>query len=75
MHARRVPLGGDVELGVVARGTPGFSGADLESLVNEAALLAARTDEDTKKSLDDLQVKRDRIDRLSKAKACGTDAN
>lgn len=39
------------------------------------ALLAARTDEDTKKSLDDLQVKRDRIDRLSKAKACGTDAN
>ena len=46
VHARRVPLGGDVELGVVARGTPGFSGADLESLVNEAALLAARKGKD-----------------------------
>jgi len=44
VHARRVPLGGDVDLAVVARGTPGFSGADLESLVNEAALLAARRD-------------------------------
>jgi cell division protease FtsH len=44
VHARRVPLGGDVQLAVVARGTPGFSGADLESLVNEAALLAARKD-------------------------------
>jgi len=46
VHARRVPLGGDVELGVVARGTPGFSGADLESLVNEAALLAGRKGKD-----------------------------
>ena len=48
VHARRVPLGGDVELGVVARGTPGFSGADLESLVNEAALLAARKGKDAR---------------------------
>ena len=46
VHARRVPLGSDVNLDVVARGTPGFSGADLESLVNEAALLAARKGKD-----------------------------
>ncbi|MDT8444587.1 MAG: ATP-dependent zinc metalloprotease FtsH [Desulfuromonadales bacterium] len=42
VHARKVPLGEDVDLNVVAKGTPGFSGADLENLVNEAALLAAR---------------------------------
>lgn len=42
VHSRKVPLGPDVELKVVARGTPGFSGADLANLVNEAALLAAR---------------------------------
>jgi cell division protease FtsH len=42
VHMRKVPLGPDVEPRVVARGTPGFSGADLANLVNEAALLAAR---------------------------------
>ena len=42
VHARKVPLSPDVDLKVVARGTPGFSGADLINLVNEAALLAAR---------------------------------
>lgn len=42
VHARNVPLARDVNLSVVARGTPGFSGADLANLVNEAALLAAR---------------------------------
>ena len=42
VHSRKVPLGPDVDLKVVARGTPGFSGADLMNLVNEAALLAAR---------------------------------
>jgi cell division protease FtsH len=42
VHTRRVPLDDDVELEVVARGTPGFVGADLQNLVNEAALLAAR---------------------------------
>jgi cell division protease FtsH len=42
VHVRKVPLAPDVDLKTVARGTPGFSGADLMNLVNEAALLAAR---------------------------------
>ena len=42
VHARKVPLGPDVDLRLIARGSPGFSGADLANLVNEAALLAAR---------------------------------
>ena len=42
VHARRIPLAPNVELKVLARGTPGFSGADLANLVNESALLAAR---------------------------------
>ena len=43
IHARKIPLGPDVDLRIIARGTPGFSGADLANLVNEAALTAART--------------------------------
>jgi len=43
VHARKTPLGPDVDLRIIARGTPGFSGADLANLVNEAALGAART--------------------------------
>ncbi|MEX5213585.1 MAG: ATP-dependent zinc metalloprotease FtsH [Nitrospiraceae bacterium] len=42
VHTKKVPLAGDVELEKIARGTPGFSGADLENLINEAALWAAR---------------------------------
>jgi cell division protease FtsH len=44
VHAQKVPLSPDVDIRVVARGTPGFSGADLANLINEAALLAARRD-------------------------------
>ncbi len=42
VHVRNVPLAPNVDIKVVARGTPGFSGADLANLVNEAALMAAR---------------------------------
>ena len=44
VHMRKVPIGEDVKPSVLARGTPGFSGADLANLVNEAALFAARAD-------------------------------
>jgi len=46
VHTGKVPLGEDCDLEVIAKGTPGFSGADLENLVNEAALQAARQDQD-----------------------------
>ena len=42
VHSKKVPLGPDVDLRIIARGSPGFSGADLANLVNESALLAAR---------------------------------
>ena len=48
VHTRKTPLSGDIDLEVIAKGTPGFTGADLANLVNEAALLAAR---DSKKAL------------------------
>ncbi|GLI38962.1 ATP-dependent zinc metalloprotease FtsH [Geobacter hydrogenophilus] len=51
VHTKKTPLGPNVDLGVIARGTPGFSGADLANVVNEAALLAARKD----KSVVDMQ--------------------
>ncbi|MGL4209203.1 MAG: ATP-dependent zinc metalloprotease FtsH [Candidatus Adiutrix sp.] len=60
VHSRRVPMDQDVDLSVVARGTPGFSGADLENLINEAALLAARFDKD-KVEASDLDAARDKI--------------
>ncbi|MBF0227446.1 MAG: ATP-dependent zinc metalloprotease FtsH [Desulfobacterales bacterium] len=46
VHMRKTPLSPDVEPEILAKGTPGFSGADLENLVNEAALIAAKTDKD-----------------------------
>jgi len=46
VHSRRTPLADDVDLAALARGTPGLSGADLENMVNEAALLAARFDKE-----------------------------
>jgi len=47
VHTKKIPLGEDVDLSVLARGTPGFSGADLANLVNEGALLAARQNRKT----------------------------
>ena len=52
VHTRKVPIGSKVDLEVIARGSPGFSGADLESLVNEAALIAARRDKDKVEMID-----------------------
>jgi cell division protease FtsH len=60
VHTRKTPLGPDVNLERIARGTPGFSGADLENLVNEAALVAARYD---KKCLEmnDFEAAKDKV--------------
>jgi cell division protease FtsH len=60
VHAKRTPLSPDVDLEVLARGTPGFSGADLENLVNEAALLAARQDKDAV-SMGDFELAKDKV--------------
>ena len=47
VHTRKVPLSSDIDLEILAKGTPGFSGADLENLVNEAALLAAKKNQNS----------------------------
>src|SRR5881409_474498 len=60
VHTRRVPVGPDVDISVLARGTPGFAGADLENLVNEAALLAARSNKD-KVEMHDLEDAKDKV--------------
>jgi cell division protease FtsH len=60
VHTRDIPLAADVELSVLAKGTPGLSGAELENLVNEAALLAARLDKD-KVYMEDLEAAKDKI--------------
>ncbi|MBL4813505.1 MAG: AAA family ATPase, partial [Rhodobacteraceae bacterium] len=60
VHARKTPLGPDVDLRVIARGTPGFSGADLANLVNEAALLAARLGRRFV-TLDDFEMAKDKV--------------
>ncbi len=60
VHTRKTPLSPDVDLEVIARGTPGFSGADLENLVNEAALLAARLDKDYV-SMSDIEMAKDKV--------------
>jgi len=57
VHAKRTLLGGDVDMAVLARGTPGFTGADLENMVNEAALLAARLEKDHVEMIDLEQAK------------------
>jgi cell division protease FtsH len=60
VHTKRTPLSPDVDLDVLARGTPGFSGADLENLVNEAALLAARQDKDAVNMVD-FELAKDKV--------------
>jgi cell division protease FtsH len=60
VHTRRVPLDDSVDLQVVARGTPGFVGADLQNLVNEAALLAARRDAQSVEK-NDFEQARDKV--------------
>ncbi|MBP7614346.1 MAG: ATP-dependent zinc metalloprotease FtsH, partial [Steroidobacteraceae bacterium] len=60
VHMRKVPLGEDVKPALIARGTPGFSGADLANLVNEAALFAARSNKRTV-TMDELERAKDKI--------------
>jgi cell division protease FtsH len=60
VHARKIPLDADVDMEVVAKGTPGFSGADLANLINEAALLAARADK-SQVNMDDLEAAKDKV--------------
>ncbi len=60
VHTRKVPVGPHVDLEIIARGAPGFSGADLESLVNEAALIAARRDKE-KVEMNDFEDAKDKV--------------
>ena len=60
VHTRKVPLDAKVDLSIIARGTPGFSGANLENLVNEAALIAARNDQKSV-TLHDLEEAKDKV--------------
>jgi cell division protease FtsH len=60
VHTKRTPLDTSVDLEIIARGTPGFSGADLENLVNEAALLAAHGNRD-KLGMDDFERAKDKV--------------
>ncbi|SOB58075.1 protease, ATP-dependent zinc-metallo [Pseudodesulfovibrio profundus] len=60
VHSRRTPLASEVDLETIARGTPGFSGADLENLVNEAALQAAKMGKD-QVSMEDFEEAKDKL--------------
>ena len=60
VHTKKTPLGNGVDLEIIAKGTPGFSGADLENLVNEAALLAARADKD-RLEMYDFEMAKDKV--------------
>lgn len=60
VHARKVPLSVDADLSIIARGTPGFSGADLMNLMNEAALLAANRDHE-RVTMRDLEDAKDKV--------------
>ena len=60
VHTRKVPVSSDVDIAVLARATPGFAGADLENLVNEAALLAARNNQE-KVNMIDFELAKDKV--------------
>lgn len=60
VHTGKVPLGDDVDLSIIAAGTPGFVGADLENLINEAALLAARQNKDAV-FMEDIELAKDKV--------------
>ena len=60
VHARKTPLGDDVDFAVIARGTPGFSGADIANLVNESVLYAARFDKE-KVTMSDFEYAKDKV--------------
>ncbi|MGB9404845.1 MAG: ATP-dependent zinc metalloprotease FtsH, partial [Candidatus Acidiferrales bacterium] len=60
VHTRKVPINDDVDLSVIARGTPGFSGADLQNLVNESALWAARQGRKTV-AMVDFEMSKDKV--------------
>lgn len=60
VHAKKVPLATDVDYAVIARGTPGFSGADIENLVNEAALSAARKNKELVE-MEDFEYAKDKV--------------
>ncbi|MFQ5662376.1 MAG: ATP-dependent zinc metalloprotease FtsH [Terriglobia bacterium] len=60
VHVRKVPVAADVDLSVLARGTPGFSGADLANMINEAALLAARRNQKSV-LMDDFEQAKDKV--------------
>jgi cell division protease FtsH len=60
VHTRKVPVGDDVDIAVLARATPGFAGADLENLVNEAALLAARSNKE-RVDMGDFEIAKDKV--------------
>jgi cell division protease FtsH len=60
VHTRKVPVAPDVDIAVLARATPGFAGADLENLVNEAALLAARNNKE-KVDMHDFELAKDKV--------------
>jgi cell division protease FtsH len=60
VHTRKIPLDSDVNLELIARGTPGFSGADLSNLVNEAALLAARKSK-SKVDMPEFEAAKDKV--------------
>jgi len=60
VHTRKIPLGAGVDLGIIAKGTPGMAGADLANLVNEAALLAARNNK-TLVDMSDFEEAKDKV--------------